>query len=199
MEALKQDRNNYIFDEYLILEQFSEIRHEYYFGEVFAMAGTTKRHNLIVNNFNGALRMALKGKKCLTFTEQIKVQIIEKHHYVYPDIVVSCNPNENDALSICFPVLIIEVLSEATEDYDRHEKFEAYKTITSLKYYVLVEQKRNIIELFTRENEKWIQTLIYNLQSNFEIPELCINIPLTEIYENIEFDKKPEFHRNRTY
>ncbi len=196
MEALKYERNNYSYSEYLELENHSEFRHEFYFGEVFAMSGTSRRHNEIIFNMVRELKHILKGKKCFVYFEQIKVEIVAQNHYVYPDVVVSCSQNEDNPLCIKFPMLIIEVLSDSTCEYDRYEKFEAYKTLNTLKYYVLVEQKRCMLELFIRENEKWNRIIIYNLQSNFEIPELGVSIPLSLIYEGIEFDKIQEFHFN---
>ena len=179
----------YTFDEYLELEKNSEVKHEFYYGEIFSMAGTTRNHNEIVFNITALLKKEQKNKKkkCLVYFEAVKVEITKKHHYAYPDVVVSCSDKEDDPLSIKFPILIVEVLSDSTRQYDKDKKFEFYRQIATLKHYVLVEQNECFINCYTRQNDLWYHKAYSKETDLVELPHLKINIPVKNIYENIEF------------
>ena len=139
----------YTVEEYFALEETSDIRHEYYHGEIFPLdtpesrAGGTKRHNLLVQNCGLALRTALRGRGCAIFAENVRVAVDENEHYNYPDVVVSCAPADKaDPRTVHQPVLIIEVLSASTEARDRGWKFQQYQQLASLQHYLLISQKR---------------------------------------------------------
>jgi len=176
------------FQEYLKIEEASETRHEYYYGEMFKKADTTIRHNDLILNTVTSLKNRLREKKCKVNFEAVKVQIVEDAHYTYPDVVVSCSAKETDKQIIKYPVLIAEILSESTSDYDRAEKFDAYQKIESLECYILIEQKRCAIECFTTRNNEWVCKIYSKIDSILEINPLNISIPLSEIYEDIAFD-----------
>jgi len=188
MGQAEPQKNHYTFEEYLELEKYSSERHEYYYGEVYAMAGTSKRHYNIQFNLVSFLRNELKGRNCSVYGESIKIEIKKKFHYVYPDVVVSCHEAENDPLYIKYPQLIIEILSDSTESYDRYEKFDAYKKIPTLEYYILVNQKRCAVECFSRKGEAWIQKIYFTQTDVLEIESLNLLIPLDEVYNGITFD-----------
>ncbi|HEX8921122.1 MAG TPA: Uma2 family endonuclease, partial [Pyrinomonadaceae bacterium] len=125
-------------EEYLALERKSEIKHEYYAGEMFAMVGASKRHNLITTNIIRSLGNQLLERGCNVYASDMRVKVSATGKYTYPDIVVACEEEkfddaENDTL--LNPVVVIEVLSEFTEAYDRGKKFEQYQNIESLTDY----------------------------------------------------------------
>ena len=189
MEAIKLKSEKYTFEEYLELEKKSEIKHEFYYGEIFSMAGTTKNHNEIVYNTTFALKNKLKkiNKNSKVYSQAVKVQITENLHYIYPDVVVRCDETEDDNLTIKKPVLIVEVLSDSTRKYDSGDKFKSYKTIPSLKHYILVEQDFCLITCYTRDNNFWYHHAYTKLEDIIKLEHLKIEIPVKNIYEEIVF------------
>src|SRR5690606_7579846 len=128
-------------EEYLEFERSSEIKHEFYNGRVFAMAGAKRRHNLIALNIGSEIRSNLKGKDCEAYPSDMRVLVAEFGLYTYPDVSVVCGKPEfqDDVLdTLLNPVLLIEILSDSTESYDRGRKFQHYRSIETLKEYVLV-------------------------------------------------------------
>ena len=183
----------YTVEEYFALEETSDIRHEYYHGEIFPLdtpesqAGGTKRHNLLVQNCVVALRSALRGRGCSIFAENVRVAVDEDAHYNYPDVVVSCAPADKaDPRTVHQPVLIIEVLSASTEARDRGWKFQQYQQLASLQHYVLVSQKRQLMECYTRnENDSWTLTSARELRQLVELTGLRVQLSVAAIYEDV--------------
>lgn len=140
-------------EEYLQLEQTSEIRHEYLGGQIFAMVGASEEHNLITTNIIALLRPHLRGSSCRAFVSDMKVKIeIEKADiFYYPDIIVTCDPQDNERYFKTRPSLIIEVLSPSTEITDRREKFLHYQTLENLQEYVLVSQDEIKVEVYHKD------------------------------------------------
>jgi Uma2 family endonuclease len=149
--------------DYLDGEGASPIRHEYVAGEVFAMAGASKAHNIISGNVFVLLRAALRGSGCQTFMADMRVRIAAQSSYYYPDVVVTCAPGDlaSDAPKdhIESPGLIVEVLSPGTEAIDRREKMLAYRHIESLREYVLIDQERRWVEVYRRAGSGWVADL----------------------------------------
>src|SRR5262245_26620705 len=128
-------------EEYLEFERASEEKHEFFDGEVFAMAGARRRHNQIVINIGGELRQALRERTCEVYASDMRVRIPETNRYVYPDVTIACGePRFEDAKedTLVNPTIVFEVLSDSTEAYDRGDKFALYQTIPSLAEVVLV-------------------------------------------------------------
>ena len=177
-------------EEYLEFEHHSDIKHEYIDGEVYAMAGTTKAHNTISLNLAILFREKLKNSNCQTFMADIKVNISNKKRFFYPDIVVTCDDNDDvNAYDIKFPKVIVEVLSESTEKFDRGKKFQYYRTIPSLQEYILVSSQEYLIECFRRtKNDLWTLQTYEGLNAIFRIENLAIDTPLSEIYATLSFD-----------
>ena len=177
-------------EEYLEFEHHSDIKHEYIDGEVYAMAGTTKAHNTISLNLAILFREKLKNSNCQTFMADIKVNISNKKRFFYPDIVVTCDDNDDvNAYDIKFPKVIVEVLSEFTEKFDRGKKFQYYRTIPSLQEYILVSSQEYLIECFRRtKNDLWTLQTYEGLNAIFRIENLAIDTPLSEIYATLSFD-----------
>ncbi len=142
-------KTRYTPEEYLALERSSETKHEYFKGEIFAMGGASSRHVLIVTNLVIELGSQLKKGPCRVFSTDLRVRVDTSGLYTYPDVVVICDAPEfsdDQRDTLLNPVLIIEVLSDSTKDYDRGGKFEQYRTIKSFKEYLLVAQDRPHLE-----------------------------------------------------
>jgi Uma2 family endonuclease len=184
----EQQPRRYTVEEYLALEEQSEVRHEYYDGEVFAMAGADVSHNLLVGNFYMALRQALRGRPCRTVMEGVQLAVREGRHYTYPDVMVTCDPVDQQAKRILTaPVLLIEVLSPSTAEYDRGRKFNQYKQLPSLQHYLLVSQTSWLVEWYRREaNNIWSFTPLVEAEDALVIPDLNINLTVAEIYEGTD-------------
>jgi Uma2 family endonuclease len=132
-------------DEYLAFEREAECKHEYWHGEVFAMAGASREHNLLVSNLVHLLVGALQDRPCEVYPSDMRVSAASAKVFTYPDVSVVCSgPNFADDAqdTLLNPVVIIEVLSDSTEAYDRGKKFEYYRTIPSLQHYLLVAQSQ---------------------------------------------------------
>jgi Uma2 family endonuclease len=133
-------------EEFLAWEDQQQERHEFVDGEIFAMAGASLNHNLIINNLILALTAQLRRRGCFVFHEGAKV--LTGHDVVYPDITVVCNTNQSDTRLIYQPSLIVEVLSPSTESYDRDKKWTLYQQLPSLQTYVLVAQDKHQIDVY---------------------------------------------------
>jgi Uma2 family endonuclease len=148
--------------EYLDLERASEVKHEYLRGEVFAMAGGTPEHSRLAANVIGELRSALRDRPCVVFTSDARIRIEATDRATYPDVSVVCDriePAADDPDAITNPVVIVEVLSDATEADDRGEKFAHYRRLPSLREYVLVSQRAARIEVYRRQaDQRWMLT-----------------------------------------
>jgi len=173
--------------EYLEGEQRSDIRHEYVAGQVFAMAGAGEKHNRIAGNLFFHLRAAARGKECGVFISDMKVRVEQNNAYYYPDVMVTCDPQDTESLHKRLPCLIVEVLSPATEAIDRREKLIAYRTLPSLRYYLLVSQEKRQVECYTRDTDnRW---LIAVTEDNGSLEILCndlkVNFSLDDIYEDV--------------
>ncbi|QIZ73374.1 Uma2 family endonuclease [Oxynema aestuarii] len=178
-------------EEYLELERQSEIKHEYIDGQIYAMAGTTKAHNAISINLAMLFREKLRNSTCQTFMADVKVNVTEKKGVFYPDLVVTCNDDEDmNSYEVKFPKLIVEVLSPSTEQFDRGKKFRYYRTIPSLQEYILVGCQEYLVEVFRRmENNLWILQTYEGLEAIARVESLAIDTPLSEIYGTLDFTK----------
>lgn len=176
---------HYTAEEYFALEAVSDTRHEFFEGEVFAMAGESIAHNTIAQNFILALRPALRGKRCQVIMETVQLAVEENRHYTYPDIVVSCNPqDQHENQRLHHPLLIVEVLSPSTEAYDRGLKFNQYKKLPSLRHYLLVSQKTWLVEWYQlSEHGVWGHTALAEAEDAVIIPELGLTMTLVQVYE----------------
>jgi Uma2 family endonuclease len=181
-------------EEYLEFEHHSDTKHEYIDCEVYVMAGTTKAHNTISLNLAILFREKLKNSNCQTFMADIKVNISNQKRFFYPDIVVTCDDNDDvNAYDIKFPKVIVEVLSESTEKFDRGKKFQYYRTIPSLQEYILISSQEYLIECFRRtKNDLWTLQTYEGLNAILRIENLAIDASLSEIYATLNFDPVSE-------
>ena len=178
-------------EEYLHRERQADFRSEYFRGEIFAMAGASANHNLIVLNAGAHLREQLKKKPCRVFPSDLKLRIEATGLYTYPDLSVVCGDPElaTDAGDVLLnPVTIIEVLSESTEAYDRGKKFEHYRTIPSLTHYVLIAQDRHSIDCFSRQSDgSWSLTSSQGPEAKISLNEIGCELSATEVYDKVVF------------
>ena len=174
-------------EEYLQGEPASDIRHEYVSGQVFAMAGAGENHNRICLNIAYHLRAAARGKPCGVFISDMKVRVKQQDAYYYPDVLVACDPQDTEPHYKECPCLIAEVLSPATETTDRREKLHAYRTLPSLRYYLLVAQEQRRVECYFREDgERWLFQVLENSgKLEIDCGGYAVVFTLDDIYEDV--------------
>jgi Uma2 family endonuclease len=174
-------------EEYLAFEETSEYKHEYFQGEVFAMAGASDQHNEIFTNVFSELTLQLKGKACRPYGSDKRMKIPHTGLYTYPDISIYCNtstPFETSAIQKN-PIVLIEILSESTKDYDRGKKSKFYREIATLKESILIDSESISIECFRlNSSNQWELDEYKSIEQNLVIASLNIAIPMREIYEH---------------
>jgi Uma2 family endonuclease len=190
METVLPQKTIYSYEEYLAQEQETKEKHEFFFGEIFNMVGTTDTHNLIVLRLSSLILNFLdnQNSKCKVFAENVKLELIKNQYYVYPDIMLVCDKRDEETRTMKkYPSIIFEVLSDSTEDYDRGTKWKHYKTIPTLLYYVLVSQKEYLVEVYEKVNDfKWEYTTYEGLEQAILFDKLEFLLNITQIYKNIE-------------
>ncbi|MDW8295677.1 MAG: Uma2 family endonuclease [Raineya sp.] len=187
-------KENYISpQEYLARERLAKHKSEYYQGEIFAMAGASFEHNEITANLLYLLKTLLKGKSCRPYPSDLRIHIPERDFYTYPDVSVLCGePEFTDDIfdTITNPVVIVEVLSESTADYDRGAKFRFYQQIRTLQHYILVSSWECYVEVFTRKKQNLWELQVYqDMNESCLISCLDIALPLQEVYENVRWSR----------
>lgn len=192
-------------EEYLAIERTAEFKSEFFNGEMFPMQGpggplgmaaATFAHNAVKENLSNALANALRGGPCRTLSSDMKVKVSATGLYTYPDILIVCGkPEFPDAEStdvLLNPAVIVEVLSPATEKYDRGAKFRQYQQLASLKEYVLVAQDEAVCERFVRQpDNSWLLTTVTGIEGRLALASVEATIPLTDIYAGVTFPEKP--------
>jgi Uma2 family endonuclease len=180
----------YTVQEYIAFEETSPVRHEFYKGKLYAMAGGSFNHNRIKRRVTRSLEDIFETQGCSVFDDGVKLQLIEDERYTYPDVFVTCEKLlTQEQYIVRNPQLIVEILSESTAEYDRTDKFKAYQKIESFKYYILIDSRQISVELFTRTEKKsiWTYQSFNDLNDIVSIPELRISISLNSIYSAIQF------------
>lgn len=173
-------------EQYLESEEVSPARREFVDGQVFAMSGSTRRHNIIVGNLYAALRAHLKGSNCRAYIEAVKVRVESANCFYYPDVMVACDPFDEKSVSSSSPVLIIQVLSPSTAVIDRREKRVNYMKIPTLTELVFVHQRQKKVELQRRNaGDNWD---VFILGANDEIilqslANGVMKLTMEEVYE----------------
>ncbi|HEX7240526.1 MAG TPA: Uma2 family endonuclease [Longimicrobiaceae bacterium] len=176
--------------EYLVRERAAQVRSEYVNGRTLAMAGASRRHNLIAGNVFAEVRARLKGRPCEVYASDMRVKVERTGLYAYPDVVAVCGePRFEDAHvdTLTNPTLVVEVLSESTEARDRGEKFAHYRRLESLAEYVLVAQDRVRVERFAREGDTWVLTEISDPDGTLVLRSIGCAVPLREVYDRVDF------------
>jgi Uma2 family endonuclease len=177
--------------EYLERERTAAVKSEYISGEIFAMAGASREHNLITLNIAAELRSQLRERPCEVYSNDMRVQVENTGLYAYPDVVVVCGePQFGDEHldTLENPAVIVEVLSETTEAFDRGEKFARYRRLSSLREYLMVSQNRRRIEQYTRlENGLWLLTEVNEPDEAIQLASLNCELRVADVYLKVSF------------
>ena len=176
--------------EYLALERGAEYKSEYLAGEIFAMAGTSERHNLIAGNVFAELHTQLRKRPCKVYVSDVRLKVNRTGLYTYPDVMVVCGETQfadDQQDMILNPTVIIEVLSESTEGYDRGKKFEHYRKLDSLSEYILIAQDRYHVERYVRQpDNQWLLAETDNVHDTLSLTSIACNLALADIYDKVE-------------
>ncbi|MBI5498355.1 MAG: Uma2 family endonuclease [Deltaproteobacteria bacterium] len=180
---------------YLEQERRSDTKHEFINGEILAMSGASARHNVIAANILSSLSVLLRSRPCIVYGPDQRIHIPSTGAYCYPDVSVACGRQQmhtRDADSLTNPVLLVEVLSDSTEAYDRGAKFADYRNIPSLEEYLLVSQLEERIEHFHRlPTGQWILTVAQGKEAVLELPALSAALALHEVYAKLDLLPDP--------
>jgi len=190
MTALKKP--HFSASDYLAWEAEQAEKHEYFAGEVFAMAGASDAHVTISGNLYMALRGHLRGTPCRTYIADMKVEVTRADAFFYPDVLVSCSA-AYAALADRKrePVLLVEVLSPTTAAYDRGAKFASYRLIESLREYVLVDTERLAVDVFRRDASGHWVLYPYGPDEAAEFASVNLTLPIAAIYEDASIPPSP--------
>jgi Uma2 family endonuclease len=176
-------------EEYLKLERAAEYKSDYYDGEIHERARCKPNHNIIAGNVMGELGIQLKKRSCLVFPSDMRIKIVAAGFYGYPDVsVVSGKGEFEDEDNLLNPTVLVEVLSENTETYDRCTKFEFYKKIPTLREFLFIADDHYLVEQYVRiDNRIWRLTFWDRLQDVVKLPSLNCELAVAEIYDKVEF------------
>jgi len=176
-------------EEYLALERKAEYKSEYLHGEIFAMTGASRKHNVVSTNIVRVLGNQLTTKPCDLYANDMRVKVTSAGLYTYPDIAVVCGEPkfEDDSVdTLLNPTLLIEILSKSTERYDRIAKSDYYRTLDSLAEHLLVAQEEYRVEQYTRQSDgHWILTETSSLEGVVELPSIDCSLPLIDVYNKV--------------
>lgn len=187
MMGLAKPKTKINVNDYLKDENSSEIRHEYIYGEIFAMSGASASHNIISGNIFGNLWTHLKSSSCQAFSENMKLKADEQTFY-YPDVMVACDKTPKSAYYREEPILLVEILSPSTERTDRHEKLAVYKKITTLREYLIVSQDKIYVEVYRRTgDDNWESEIYDEIDSVIQLISIDFALTLGEIYRRVNF------------
>lgn len=179
-------KSSYTIAEYLEMEKASDKKHEFFEGEVFAMAGAGRRHNVISKNVQGELYTALKGKPCQPYCSDLRIHIPENTLFTYPDISIICGeiiPSKVDDDTAVQPTVLIKILSPSTQNYDRGGKFKLYRDIPTLKEYLLIDTEAINIECFRlNATRHWELEEYKTMDHTVAIHALSLSIAIRDIY-----------------
>ncbi len=179
------------FDEYLARERQAEARSEYVNGQIVVMAGASKEHVLIAGNLVAELTLQLRNRHCFAFGSDMRLYIPLNNRGRYPDVSAVCGQAEfypgEPQDTLLNPTLLIEVLSDSTEAIDRGAKFDEYRSIATLREYLLVAQDRKQVEHYVRQSDnQWLLTIYTELHQAIQLPSLNCQLTLAEIYAKLD-------------
>ncbi len=177
--------------DYLEGEMHGTVRHEFVDGEVYAMAGAGEAHNLIAGNVFARLRSAVRGGACRVFISDMKLHVAAWNAFYYPDVMVVCNTTDNHTHYKESPSVIVEVLSDSTAGIDRREKLLAYRTLASLREYVLIAQDQRQVDVYRRTADgTWLQESLGGDDADrLQLESVVLEMSMAEIYEDVVFMK----------
>jgi Uma2 family endonuclease len=184
----RRSQRRYTLGEYFAVEEVSNVKHEYYDGEIFAMAGSSLRHNHITANVLTLFRTGLRASDCSAFSSDLRLQT-PGGFFTYPDVMVICGQvvlARDRPDTVTNPTLLVEVLSESTREYDRGDKFGHCREISTLRDYLLIEQDKVFVEHFQLgPNKIWAPTSHDTLSEVVALSSVNIALPLSEVYQQV--------------
>lgn len=189
---LRRTKRVFSPSEYLAMEEVADGKSEYFRGRILTMSGGPPDHSSVAVNLIGALGTRLAAKPCRVFNSDMRLHIEPNSLYTYPDVMVICGKVElvkrrND--TVTNPVLIVEVLSESTRDYDRGMKFNMYKQVPSLQEYVVVESENPRVECYRRgADDQWVVEMIDDLNATVRLASVACEITMREIYRKVSWE-----------
>ncbi len=186
-------KTQYTPEQYLALERAAEYKSELVNGEIYAMSGASRKHNLVSANLLGEIRAQLKGKPCETYGSDMRVMVDVTGMYTYPDVTMACGePRFEDASvdTLLNPTILIEVLSPSTEAYDRGDMFAHYRKLPSLQEYILISQDKPRAEHYARQTsntDQWLLTEISGLDGLLSLPSIGCAVAMQDVYDRVVF------------
>jgi Uma2 family endonuclease len=190
----KQEQLRFTATEYLSMERAADMKHEFAFGEIYAMSGASARHVSIVSNIVGELRNQLRPRPCQVYSTDLRLSVNAIQRYTYPDVMVVCDKPQfldKELDTLLNPDLIVEVLSESTRNYDRGDKFQQYRGIPSFREYLLVDQAKAHVERYSKQSDgTWSLWETDDMNASIELDSVGAKLPLNEIYFKIDFEDK---------
>lgn len=183
----KRTQRHYTLEEYLALERYSNVRHEYLDGEIFAMAGGTREHGAIAANVIGALTAHLRGRPCQVHTSDVRIRVAATGLVTYPDVSIVCGSAEVDRTdrdALLNPVFLVEVTSPSTAEYDRGEKLEHYQRIATLREIVFVSHEEQRLDLVRRGADGGWLRLAAGPGETLQLESLDCELHVDEVYRN---------------
>lgn len=182
------DSKTHTAEEYLAIDRPAPFKSEFHDGHIYAMVDASREHNLVSVNISRELSQQLKGRPCETYANDMRVKGARANKYHYPDIAVVCGTpqlEDQHGDTLLNPTVLIEVLSDSTEAYDRGEKFADYRKLASLREYLLVAQHIPSIERYFRQGEAWILTEAEGLENSIAIESIGCTLALSEVYDKV--------------
>ncbi len=193
---LQTQKRHYTPEEYLELEAAADYKSEYQNGEIVPMTGGTTNHNKLAGNFYAYSKFALKGQKYDIYIGDVRLWIPRHRQYTYPDVmIIQGKPiyTGTSTTTVTNPLLIVEVLSKSTKNYDQGDKFFYYRSIPEFQEYILIDQTRYHVMQHTKTNEgKWLLTEHESADATLELSSINLQISLTDIYEQVNFEEGEE-------
>ncbi|MEK0177926.1 Uma2 family endonuclease [Microcoleus anatoxicus] len=191
MIAAREQERYFTPEEYFAWEEQQLEKHELIDGRVYAMSGGTRNHSDIAGNILTTIKPHLRGSGCKTYNSDCRVNILNTRNYTYPDLSVTCDRRDNSSPQyITYPCLIVEVLSDSTEAYDRGKKFEKYRRNPNLVDYVLVSSDEMAIDMYHRnEAGDWL-ILSYRAGDRVELRSIGLSLAIEQFYEEIVFEQQ---------
>jgi|SRR5215831_10412515 len=178
-------------EEYLRRERLAEYKSEYLNGEIFAMSGASREHNLITVHIGSEFDRQLRGRSCEAYTSDMRVKVRSNGLYTYPDVIVVCGEphfEDKEVDTLLNPTLLVEVLSRSTEKYDRIAKTSYYRTIDSLQEHLLVAQNEIRFEQYTKQSDgQWLFSEYLSRDNVVDLPSIECTLKLSDVYDRINF------------
>jgi len=186
-----QPKTTYTPEAYLQIDRQSDSKNEYFNGEIFAMTGASRNHNLITANVTSSLNPQLKGRQCEAYASDMRIKVSSSGLYAYPDVVAVCGSpifEDKEIDTLINPTVIIEVLSKSTEGYDRGDKSGHYRKL-DLSEYILISQDKHHMEHFVRQpDNQWLLSEADDLQSIIDLTSIDCKLAMADVYNKVKIE-----------